>query len=224
MIYNDIIKNKHKTKDALINAIKEVINDNDYQNKINDLEKQKEILENRLSKIIDMELDDNIDRKEMFIKKEQEVLSQLSTIKNEISNYQELLEENKGLSKKIKSIDEYFENKPTTLKKFNREAFENMVECIIVGDYDKEGIMKFLDENNAYLDYDNEGNKLPKVARFVLKTGKEYKFEISKNSNNNNSNNDKNELVQLCTRNVSFFNSTSKTYFSSFTCSFYFIL
>lgn len=29
-----------------------------------------------------------------------------------------------------------------------------MVECIIVGDYD------------------NEGNKLPKVARFVLKTGK----------------------------------------------------
>lgn len=206
MIYNDIIKNKHKTKDALINAIKEVINDNDYQNKINDLEKQKEILENRLSKIIDMELDDNIDRKEMFIKKEQEVLSQLSTIKNEISNYQELLEENKGLSKKIKSIDEYFENKPTTLKKFNREAFENMVECIIVGDYD------------------NEGNKLPKVARFVLKTGKEYKFEISKNSNNNNSNNDKNELVQLCTRNVSFFNSTSKTYFSSFTCSFYFIL
>lgn len=191
MIYNDIIKNKHKTKDALINAIKEVINDNDYQNKINDLEKQKEILENRLSKIIDMELDDNIDRKEMFIKKEQEVLSQLSTIKNEISNYQELLEENKGLSKKIKSIDEYFENKPTTLKKFNREAFENLVECIIVGDYD------------------NEGNKLPKVARFVLKTGKEYKFEISKNSNNNNSNNDKNELVQLCTRNVSLFNSTS---------------
>lgn len=66
-----------------------------------------------------------------------------------------------------------------------------MVECIIVGDYD------------------NEGNKLPKVARFVLKTGKEYKFEISKNSNNNNSNNDKNELVQLCTRNVSLFNSTS---------------
>ena len=188
MIYNDIIKNKHKTKDALINSIKEVINDNDYQSKINDLEKQKEILENRLSKIIDMELDDNIDRKEMFIKKEQEVLNQLSTIKNEISNYQELLEENKGLSKKIKSIDEYFENQPTTLKKFNREAFENMVECIIVGDYD------------------NEGNKLPKVARFVLKTGKEYKFEISKNSNNNNSNNDKNGLVQLCTRNVSCFN------------------
>ena len=36
-----------------------------------------------------LELDDNINRKEMFIKKEQEVLNQLSTIKNEISNYQE---------------------------------------------------------------------------------------------------------------------------------------
>ena len=67
-----------------------------------------------------------------------------------------------------------FRQIPATLKKFNREAFDNMIECIIVGDYN------------------SEGNKLPRVARFVLKTGKEYKFEISKNSNKDNSNNDKN--------------------------------
>lgn len=174
MVYNDIIKNKHKTKQALIKAIKDVINDNDYQDKLNNLLKEKETLEQRLSKIIDMELDNDIDRKEMFIQKEHELLDKLNQVKQEINNYQQLLDENKGLSKQIKAIDAYFDNQPATLKKFNREAFDNMIQCIIVGDYD------------------SEGNKLPRVARFVLKTGKEYKFEISKNSNKDNSNNDKN--------------------------------
>ena len=191
MIYNDIIKNKHKTKQALIKAIKDVLNDNDYQDKLNNLLKQKETVKQRLSKIIDMELDDDIDRKEMFIQKERELLNQLNDIKSKITEYEKILDENKGLSKQIKEIDDYFDNYPSTLKKFNREAFENMIECIIVGDYDE------------------NGNKLPRVARFVLKTGKEYKFEISKNSSNDKGNSDKNNEVSLCTRNVSLFNSTS---------------
>lgn len=202
MIYNDIIKNKHKTKQALIKAIKDVLSDNDYQDKLNNLLKEKEIIEQRLSKIIDMELDDDIDRKEMFIQKERELLNQLNDIKSKISEYEKILDENKGLSKQIKEIDEYFDNYPSTLKKFNREAFENMIECIIVGDYDE------------------NGNKLPRVARFVLKTGKEYKFEISKNSSNDKGNSDKNSEVSLCTRNVTLFCSTNKSKFSSFICSF----
>ena len=66
-----------------------------------------------------------------------------------------------------------------------------MIECIIVGDYDE------------------NGNKLPRVARFVLKTGKEYKFEISKNSSNDKGNSDKNSEVSLCTRNMSSLDSTN---------------
>ena len=46
------------------------------------------------------------------------------------------------------------------LKEFNREAFDSMIDCILVGDYDE------------------NGNKLPRVARFILKTGSEFKFEI----------------------------------------------
>lgn len=116
MIYNDIIKNKHKTKNALIKAIKDVINDNDYQDKLNNLLKEKETIEQRLSKIIDMELDNDIDRKELFIQKERELLDKLNQVKEEINNYQQLLDENRGLSKQLKLIDEYFDNYPTTLK------------------------------------------------------------------------------------------------------------
>lgn len=148
---------------------------------------QKTTIEQRLSKIIDMELDNtDIDRKELFMKKEKELLDELNNIKNKIRYYEELLAENKGLSKQLKSIDDYF-NEPRELKQFKREAFEKMIECIIVGDYDE------------------DGNKLPRVARFVLKTGKEYKFTIPPK---NNSKNDKNELVTFDTGNVSLFNCT----------------
>ena len=189
MIYNNIIKNKYKTKEVLLKAIKDVVNDNDYQDKLNNLLTEKEIIEKRLSKIIDMELDDDLDRKTLFIQKEKELLEELNTIKNRISHYEMLLAENKGLSKQLKSIDEYFDNFKE-LKTFNREAFENMIECIIVGDFDE------------------DGNKLPRVARFVLKTGKEYKFELSNNSSNNNSNNTKNELVPFDTGKLSLFYCT----------------
>ena len=197
MIYNNIIKNKHKTKEVLLKAIKDVVNDNDYQDKLNSLLTEKETIEKRLSKIIDMELDDDIDRKALFIQKEKELLEELNTVKTKISHYEMLLAENKGLSKQLKEIDKYFDNFKE-LKKFNREAFQNMIECIIVGDYDE------------------DGNKLPRVARFVLKTGKEYKFELSNNPRNSNSDNTKNELVPFDTGKLSCLNSTNHTKFRSF--------
>ena len=91
--YNNIVKNKHKTKEVLLQAIKEVVNDNDYQDKLNDLNNQKLTIEQRLSKIIDMELDNtDIDRKELFIKKEKELINELSDIKNKIRYYEDLID------------------------------------------------------------------------------------------------------------------------------------
>ena len=120
--YNNIVKNKHKTKEVLLQAIKKVVNDNDYQDKLNDLNNQKLTIEQRLSKIIDMELDNtDIDRKELFIKKEKELINELSDIKNKIRYYEDLLAENKGLSKQLKSIDDYF-NEPSELKQFKRDV------------------------------------------------------------------------------------------------------
>ena len=77
MLYNNIVKNRHKTKEVLLQAIKEVVNDNDYQDKLNNLNNQKLTIEQRLSKIIDMEIDNtDIDRKELFMKKEKELLDE----------------------------------------------------------------------------------------------------------------------------------------------------
>lgn len=158
LLYNSIIKNKHKTKELLLNAIKDVVNDNDYKKKMDSLYSEKELLEKRLSNLIDMKLDD-YEHKEVYVSKEQEINDRLNKIKDSIKNYEKLIDENKTLSKQIRKIEEYFEE-PVALKEFDREAFDSMIECILIGDYDE------------------FGNKLPRVARFILKTGNEFEFEI----------------------------------------------
>lgn len=58
-------------------------------------------------------------------------------------------------------MDDYFDNYPSTLKKFNREAFENMIECIIVEDYDE--IYSSNDKDNS-----DKNNKVSLCIRNVL--------------------------------------------------------
>lgn len=50
---------------------------------------------------------------------------------------------------------------PNTIKVFNKDIFENLVENIIVGE---------VDEN---------GNTNSKVIRFILKIGTDYRYEIN---------------------------------------------
>ena len=170
-IYNSIIKNKYKTKDLMLNAIKDVISDNDYKKKLDTLNNEKNTLQKRLSNLIDMKLDD-YEHKEAYISKEKEINEKLDLIKEEIKNYEMLESENKTLTKQIKEIEKIFEE-PTTLKQFDKEAFDSMVEKIIIGGYDE------------------NGNKNSKIIRFVLKTGEERFFTYSNEKGN------KNELVSF---------------------------
>ena len=162
-IYNSIVLNKHKTKEKLLNAIKETITESDCKNKIEKLKKEKEVLQNRLSHLIDMKLDD-FSNKEAYSQKEQEITERLKFIMNEIQCYEDLENENKTLSKKLKEIENILAE-PETLKEFDRETFESIVAKIIVGEKDE------------------NGNENLNVVRFILKTGTEYVYNIKNNGN-----------------------------------------
>ena len=163
-MYNSIVKNKYKTKDLMLNSIKEVITNNDYKKKIESLNNEKKTLEKRLSNLIDMKLDD-YENKEAYTSKEKEINEKLVLIKKELSDYEMLENENKNLSKQIQSIEKLFEE-PSTLKEFDEHAFNSMVEKIIIGGYDE------------------DGNKNPKMIRFILKTGDEKPFIIEEKNGN----------------------------------------
>lgn len=135
VLHNSIVKNKYKTKDLMLKAIKETLNENDYKKKLETLNNEKNTLEKRLSNLINMKLDD-YSNKEAYTSKEKVINERLDLIKEEIANYETLENENKNLSKQIKIVEELFEE-PTLLKEFDDLAFSTMVKKIIVGGYDE---------------------------------------------------------------------------------------
>lgn len=156
-LYNLIVKNKHKTKDKLLNAIKSTLKEENYQKEIDKLNIELDKYNSKLSKLVDMQLDGIID-KDIYIKKEQEIKLQITEIETKITELSNLKNTNNDISSKIKEIEKIM-NEPTLIKEFDKETFDSIVERIILGE---------IDEN---------GNSNPNVVRFILKTGTEYKCE-----------------------------------------------
>lgn len=162
-IYNTIIEKKHKTKEKLFNAIKETLTKDDSKSKIDKLLNEKEKLEKRLSNLIDIKLDD-YENKEAYINKEKEINEELKKIKEQITEYELINSTNKNISKRLSQIEKILDE-PKTIKEFDKEIFDNLVEKIIIGEKDE-----------------NE-NINPNTIRFILKIGTEYKYEINENKN-----------------------------------------
>lgn len=160
-IYNHIIEKKHKTKDKLLNAIKDTLNNNDNKIKLDKLNKQKETLQKRLSNLLDMKLDD-YENKGLYDDKENEIRDNLKQVMNQIQEIEIINTNNKNISKQLEVVEEILNTKKT-IEDFDRETFENLVEKIIVGEKD------------------SEGNVIPNIVYFVLKVGTEYKYEINGN-------------------------------------------
>ena len=176
-IYNSIVKNKHKTKEKLLNAIKETITDNDYKKQIDKLKKEQELLQTRLSNLIDMKLDD-FANKNAYVQKEKEISDRLKSIDKEIQNFDMLEKGNKNISSKLKEIEEIFKE-PETITEFDRDTFGNIVGRIVVGEKD------------------DKGNENLNVVRFILKTGAEYVYTLDTSNGNSVSFGTKNESF-LC--------------------------
>lgn len=158
-IYNSIIERKHKTKDKLLTAIKETLSEDNNEVNIDRLMQEKTTLENRLSNLIDMKLDDYMN-KNAYLSKEKEINDKIKEIDDKISNYQNRLKTNKDISKQLKIVEEIL-SAPKTINDFNEETFNNLVEKVIVGEVDE------------------DGNIYPNIINFILKVGSSYQYEIN---------------------------------------------
>ena len=150
-LYNLIVINKHQTKEKLLEAIKSTLKENNYQKDIDKLSVDLDKLNIKLSKLVDMKLEEIID-KDTYIKKEKEIKMQITELEEKITNLQNKENTNNNIAKKIKEIEKIV-NAPTSLKEFDKEVFDSIVERIIIG----------------------EDGSDEQVIRFILKTGVEYK-------------------------------------------------
>lgn len=139
----------HSRNDDLIKKIKDVIVNDNSEEKIKKIEKKIENTKDKLSKLIDLNISVGLSH-DVFVEKNRELnqeLLKLEKEKNEISNSKFYIKkEEKRLKEIIKELD-----KTTTIYKFDEEIFKKLVSKIIIGDYD---------ENNNYN---------PNVVKFVLK-------------------------------------------------------
>ena len=156
-LYNSIVQNKHKTRDKLLKAIKTVLKDENYQKEINKLDIDLKNLNDKLSKLVDMKLDNIID-KDIYLKKEQEIKLKINEFEIKKEELLNLKNKNSNISDKIKKIEKIVDE-PVMLKEFDKETFDSIIERIIIGE---------VDEN---------GNSNSDTVRFILKTGEEYKCE-----------------------------------------------
>lgn len=163
-IYNYIVKEKHKTKDKLFDAIKNILNENNDKDTLNNLKLEKEKLEKRLSNLIDMKLDD-YENKNAYTSKENEINEQIKKINEEINKYETSVINSKSIVKQLDIVEKVFEEQKN-IKEFDEIIFENLVEKIIIGEVNKDGN---INENVIY---------------FILKIGSNYKYEIEKTNNN----------------------------------------
>ena len=163
-VYNTIIQRKHKTKDKLLNAIKEIITEDNTKTKLDKLYKEKEVLQKRLSSLIDMKLD-NIENQEIYIDKEKELNSSIRKINEEIKENELLKDNNKNISRQLEQINKVILESDKSLKEFDKNVFDNMVDKIVIGEKDDNG------ECNPY------------VIRIFLNIGTEYKGKLIKNNN-----------------------------------------
>ena len=158
--------------------IKEVLENNDYQNDKNKLEKEKQNIQDKLLELVDMKLENVID-KDIYVVKEKELKDSLDSINSKLQDIEKYNNESKDVYDKLKEIEKII-NEPTTLTEFNREIFDTIVDKIVVGEVSETGEVK------------------PNVIRFILRTGAEYKTITNNNRNKN---------VSLCTKDRKFTNS-----------------
>ena len=145
----------------LFKIIKNVISNENNDKKLQTLNKRKKVIMEKISKLIDLNINQDID-KETFLIKNEELNNELLQIKKEINNILDNKNKKTKEENKLKQIKNEV-NGTTRMYKFNEEIFKMFIKRIIIGNYDE------------------KDNYNPNVVKFVLNIDKsastnEYKL------------------------------------------------
>lgn len=149
--YNKLFQDSNKYINTFMKKVNEVINENNNHNSGKKIQDEISKLENKLSNLIDLQLDGSISK---------EILNQKSfEITNKIKEYEQQLKDTQDIENTRKQKLEQIDKISNTLKqykgltKFNEDVFNSMVDKIIIGEKSENG------EEDFY------------KIKFILKTG-----------------------------------------------------
>lgn len=147
-------KNRDVIEEFLL-EMEETLSNLDVAKELKRINKEIDSLEKRLGKLVDMRVDEMID-KETYESKYSDITDKLGKLRDERLELQISMDHSNDMRKKMRAFREVYEkNEP--IKEFDRFVFESVIEEVILGK---------TDEN---------GQKKPYFITFVFKTG--FKLE-----------------------------------------------
>ena len=161
-VYNKLTLNKDTYINSFIKKVNDTLLDNtDYKNS-NKIKEEISRLQNRLSNLIDLKLDNKIP-KEILESKELEITAQINELENKLISNQDLELTRKQKLEQVGNIVKILKEYPG-LTKFNEDIFNNLVDRIIIGEV-----------------LDNGEEDLYRI-KFILKTGEMMKDNLPNNT------------------------------------------
>lgn len=161
-VYNKLTLNKDTYINSFIKKVNDTLLDNtDYKNS-NKIKEEISRLQNRLSNLIDLKLDNKIS-KEILESKELEITAQINELENKLISNQDLELTRKQKLEQVGNIVKILKEYPG-LTKFNEDIFNNLVDRIIIGEL-----------------LDNGEEDLYRI-KFILKTGEMMKDNLPNNT------------------------------------------
>ncbi len=132
LAYNKLFQDSNKYINTFMKKVNEVINENNNHNSGKKIQDEISKLENKLSNLIDLQLEGSISK---------EILNQKNLeISNKIKEYEQQLKNNENVEITKKQRIEQIDKISNTLKqykgltKFNEEVFNSLVDKIIIGE------------------------------------------------------------------------------------------
>lgn len=171
--YRLLCQNNKDVLDEFMKRTEETLSESNAGKRLAKAERDIHALEVKKNKLVDMRLEDTID-KETYDRKYLDLSSQIEQLQKECESLQDAAETESTMRKRVAMFRQTLEQNEV-LDTFDRHIFESIVEKVIVGGYD------------------SNGNKDPYMIVFVYKTGfknsvdgKNFK-PLRKNSKENHS-------------------------------------
>ena len=161
-VYNKLTINKEQYINSFIKKVNNTLLNNENYNNIDKIKLEISKLQDRLSNLIDLKLDNKIS-KEILEIKELEITNKINELESKLVSNKDLELTKKQKLEQINTISKTL-NQYSGLTKFNEEIFNNLVDRIMVGEV-----------------LDNGKEDLYKV-KFILKTGEMIKDNLPNNT------------------------------------------
>ena len=135
--YNLYAQKTKSQRVSLYNKLQKLLLSNDSEKEIRKLNEERNRLQDKLFKLLDMKLDDYAN-KEVYEMKEKELNAQINDLNQRIDKSNKAKKKNNDLKKQLEKIEAIISSNHQ-MEEFDEDIFEILVDRVIIGGEDENG-------------------------------------------------------------------------------------